>query len=330
MTITLTLNEFSELAAQNHHISQVSEFCTQYVTPSLLGSGHTLSVRLRDGLDLVIISGQLQQPLLMPKQHMSNSPLVAKFYLSGASRMRAKNVPQNLTDYEEVGGHNYTYWLPDMMEVEEWQPHKFTQMVMVSADLEYFQSRSSINEGLPRSLQHLMQKGRFHQPLGKMTMAMNQVVRQILQCPYQGATQRLYLECKALELLALQFGCLEADAFRSKRSRLKSKELERVQYAQELLMRQIENPPSVMELSHQAGLSARKLRRGFQELFGTTVSGYLSDYRMERAQALLRHSHVTVAHVASEVGYRNPEAFSTAFRRKFSVSPKAYQLAQRG
>ncbi|MGP1387536.1 MAG: helix-turn-helix transcriptional regulator [Thainema sp.] len=65
-------------------------------------------------------------------------------------------------------------------------------------------------------------------------------------------------------------------------------------------------------------------------MFGTTVFGYLRDYRMQQAQRLLRSPHATVAQVAAQVGYRNPEAFSTAFRRKFSVSPKAYQLRQCG
>jgi AraC-like DNA-binding protein len=60
------------------------------------------------------------------------------------------------------------------------------------------------------------------------------------------------------------------------------------------------------------------------------VFGYLRDYRMQQAQHLLHQSHMSVAQVAAKVGYRNSEAFSTAFRRQFAVSPKAYQLGQRG
>ncbi|NET51062.1 MAG: helix-turn-helix transcriptional regulator, partial [Merismopedia sp. SIO2A8] len=73
-----------------------------------------------------------------------------------------------------------------------------------------------------------------------------------------------------------------------------------------------------------------KLKQGFRHLFGTTVFGYLCNYRMEQAQQLLHSPHITIAQVAVQVGYRNPEAFSTAFRRKFAVGPKAYQLRQRG
>ncbi|MEM8546230.1 MAG: AraC family transcriptional regulator [Cyanobacteria bacterium P01_H01_bin.119] len=329
MAIRLTDQDYMELAAQAQQVHRVSEFCLQHGPPAIFGVGQTLHIRLRDGLAIDIIQGQLQQPLQIIKGHSEQFPLTAKFYLSGTSRVKAKHVPESLADYEEAGGHSYLYWLPEMSEVEEWQPHKYTQMVMVYANLEYFQTFSATNNGLPRSLQSLTQAGRFHQPMGKMTLAMNQVVRQILGCPYQGVTQQIYLECKALELIALQFSDLEADATISNPSRLSAEDLDRVQYARELLVQHLENPPSPIALSHRVGLSSRKLKQGFQALFGTTVFGYLGSYRMEQAKLLLRQSNVTVAEVAAQVGYRNPEAFSTAFRRKFAVSPKAYQLNQR-
>ncbi|WNN90264.1 hypothetical protein [Gloeocapsopsis dulcis] len=45
----------------------------------------------------------------------------------------------------------------------------------------------------------------FHQSLNITTPAMQQVLRQILDCPYHGTIKRIYLESKVLELLALQF-----------------------------------------------------------------------------------------------------------------------------
>ena len=169
---------------------------------------------------------------------------------------------------------------------------------------------------------------RFHQPLGKISPAMIQVLQQILYCPYQGITQQLYLESKALELLALQFTCLEADVSTLKQLPLKSRNLERVQYAREILVRNLNKPPSLKQLTHQTGLSDRALQQGFSYLFGTTVFGYFHNYRLEQAQYLLRQPHTTVGEVATQVGYRNPEAFSTAFRRKFGINPKAYQLGR--
>ena len=328
MAIELTEQEYRELVEQAQQVHHITEFGAQYNTPQLMGEGHIQHFQLRGGLKIHTLTGQLQQPLKFKRQHSNPFPITAKFYLSGASRVRTNNVPERLTDYEEVAGCNYLYCLPDVTETEEWRPNEFTQVVTVFADLAYFQTLAPTDEGLPHFLQRLMPgTGRFHQPLGKMTLTMNQVLRQILYCPYEGVTQRLYLECKALELLTLQFTCLDPNPPRQ--SLLKAKELDRVQSARDILVQRLNSPPTLIELAHQVGLSNRKLQQGFRHLFGTTVFGYLCNYRMEQAKHLLSHSHTTVAEVAAKVGYRNPEAFSTAFRRQFAISPKTYQLGQR-
>ena len=112
----------------------------------------------------------------------------------------------------------------------------------------------------------------------------------------------------------------------SKPKTLRSDEVERLHHAREILIQQSAEPPSLKELARQVGLNDRKLKQGFRHLFNTTVFGYLQNYRMQQAKQLLNQSNLTIAAVAARVGYRNPEAFSTAFRRKFSISPKAYQL----
>ena len=87
--------------------------------------------------------------------------------------------------------------------------------------------------------------------------------------------------------------------------------------------------PSLIDLARQVGLNDRKLKEGFRHLFGATVFGYLRDYRLQQAKELLHDYDLTIASIATTVGYKSPEAFCNAFRRKFDVSPKAYQLRQR-
>ncbi|MEM0943833.1 MAG: AraC family transcriptional regulator, partial [Pseudomonadota bacterium] len=96
----------------------------------------------------------------------------------------------------------------------------------------------------------------------------------------------------------------------------------------ELLIHDVQKPPTLAELAQQVGLNEYRLKQGFRQVFGTTVFGCLHHCRMQQAQHLLRNSNLTIAGVAAQVGYLSPEAFSTAFRRKFTVSPKAYQLGK--
>ena len=332
--IALTVADLRLLQAQAQQrgevIHRTTEFGTEVNLPRKLGEAGDRIFQLRDGLTLSIRSGQLWQPLVIEKQHDRAFPVIAKFYLSGSSRVKTPQVPEIIPDYKEVAGHNYIYHLPSMTEYEEWQSDSFIQVLMVTANLDYFRTFSTDNS-LPNPLHTLMRdSNRFHKSLGKTTPAITQILQQIIHCPYQGMTQQLYLESKALELLGLQFAGLESNSAQSNQLNLKADDLERVEYARDILIQRLDNPPSLIELSRLVELNDRKLKLGFHQLYNTTVFRHLRDYRMEQAQDLLYQSQMTVAQVANKVGYGNPEAFSTAFKRKFGVSPKAYQLGKRG
>ena len=107
--------------------------------------------------------------------------------------------------------------------------------------------------------------------------------------------------------------------------RLKADDLERIYRARDILVQDLEQPPSLLELAQQAEMNDFKLKRGFRHVFGTTVFGYLHQCRMEKAQQLLETNADSIAQVAQTVGYASPSQFSAAFKRKFGISPKAYK-----
>jgi len=98
--------------------------------------------------------------------------------------------------------------------------------------------------------------------------------------------------------------------------------------AREILLYQLENPPSLLELAAMVGVSVRTLKRGFPELFGKTVFGYLTDRRMEWAEKLLQQGNLSVTEVANLVGYSNPGHFAAAFKRRFCVTPSQSAIAK--
>ncbi|MDV3351186.1 AraC family transcriptional regulator [Leptothoe sp. LEGE 181152] len=319
-----------EANEQGEPIYKPTDLGYQLNMPQQIGQGDSCIVKLRGGLILETRNIHFHQSLALNKRHEHRFPIVANFHLSGGSRVKTPHVPGVKADYEELAGHSYLYHLPDLTETEEWPSDRPIQMVTISACVEYFRGFSVTGDALPRPLAHIMRDtNRFHQSLGKITPAMAQVLQQIIHCPYQGSAQHLYLESKALELLAQQFACLEEDVPAPKSRELKASDLERVQYAREILVKRLCDPLSLTDLARQAGLNECTLKRGFRQLFGTTVFGYLRNCRMQQAQTLLQSPYMTIAQVARQVGYRNPEAFSTAFRRQFAINPKAYQLQHR-
>jgi AraC-like DNA-binding protein len=84
---------------------------------------------------------------------------------------------------------------------------------------------------------------------------------------------------------------------------------------------------TVASLAAEVGVSRAALARRFTALVGEPPMGYLTTWRLTLAADRLRDPQTSVASVAAEVGYANPFAFSTAFKRHHGISPRRHALA---
>lgn len=336
MTIALKHTDlvplFDDAQQRGEVIRHQNDSETLHELPSQLGRGGDRIIHLRHGLSLIIREAELYQSIRVENPHDQGIPLISKFHLSGNSRVLTPGVPDVSEDYEELPGCNYLYYLPDLVEFEEWRSQELIQVIMVLVDLDCLRAFGTRYDDIPEPLQQLVRgvsAKRFHQPLGHTTMTMQQVLQQILLCPYRGIMQQMYLESKALELLTLQFTNWAACPRIAQHSTLKTKDVERLHHAKEILIRDLENPPSLIELAQQVRISDRKLKQGFYELFGKTVFGYLHDYRLEKARQFLEMDSMTIAEVSYTVGFTNRGYFAAAFRRKFGMNPSEFQATCR-
>ncbi|WP_143038423.1 helix-turn-helix domain-containing protein [Nitratireductor aquibiodomus] len=100
------------------------------------------------------------------------------------------------------------------------------------------------------------------------------------------------------------------------------RERDRVHAVRELLEANIDTPPTLAELSRRVGVNVTTLSQQFRQAFGYTIFGYLRVRRLEHAQQLLRETDLPVSQVAYRVGFSNPGAFATAYRRHFGHVPR--------
>ena len=84
-------------------------------------------------------------------------------------------------------------------------------------------------------------------------------------------------------------------------------------------------PWDMPRLAALAHVSAEHLRRLCLKALGESPMRHVTTLRMERAAALLGAGAFTIEEVAYQVGYENAFAFSTAFKRRFKVSPSEYR-----
>ena len=165
-----------------------------------------------------------------------------------------------------------------------------------------------------------MDKGYAH--AGPLSRMMCQAVQDLMDCPYTGRLKALYLESKAMELIAHKLAqTARQDDDRSMSPKLGRRDMDRVLHAREILCRDMHNPPTLSELAHAVGTNHCRLNTGFRELFGATVFAYLRQRRLIEARRLIVEEGLNITEAAFHVGYNSLSSFSKAFSEHFGLSP---------
>ncbi|WP_183573047.1 helix-turn-helix domain-containing protein [Mucilaginibacter sp. X5P1] len=154
-----------------------------------------------------------------------------------------------------------------------------------------------------------------------MDINMINAINAIVGCKYQDDLKKMFLLSKSMELLVLQAEAYHAFHHSAVRYLKTEYDKERIIYAREYLVQHLDMPPGLSDLAKVAGINEYKLKKGFKELFGNTVFGYLAETRLELAKTDLLEKNKTASEIAFELGYSSVQHFSTAFKKKFGVSP---------
>ncbi|RBL91765.1 helix-turn-helix transcriptional regulator [Chitinophaga flava] len=153
-----------------------------------------------------------------------------------------------------------------------------------------------------------------------ITPAMQLTIRDMLHCDKKAALRRIYLESRILDLLMLQLEQASSALCKTVCS-LPSHDIEKIHYAREILEQHISTPCSLIDLAHKAGINEFKLKKGFRELFGTTVFGYLHQKRMQDAKRMLLDLKMDITEVAMYCGFEHNKNFAAAFRKFWGYTP---------
>jgi AraC-like DNA-binding protein len=158
-----------------------------------------------------------------------------------------------------------------------------------------------------------------------ITPAMQGLIGDMQQAPYSGYLKGVYLEAKAIELFLMEIDQLDKAAGKQA-SKLRSQDIEALYDIKMYIDQHFHLPCPIIDLARRAGMNQTKLKCGFRELFATTVFGYLSDVRMREAKRLLSEEQKGVGEVADLVGYKYPQHFAAAFKRRFGMTPQSYRI----
>ena len=123
----------------------------------------------------------------------------------------------------------------------------------------------------------------------------------------------------------------DADVNKEKQRELyTSPQVEIVRDIHKRLISNLQERPTIEELSKEYLINTATLKDTFKGVYGQPIGTYMKVYRMKQAAALLRQTQATIAEIASQVGYENQSKFATAFRDVMKIAPAEYRKQNSG
>lgn len=196
---------------------------------------------------------------------------------------------------------------------------------------EYIEKIDCNLDTLPKPLPGIF-RGTSSQPVfiytGAYSLYIAESIDEINCSKLVGLPRRTYLESKALELFSQQMQQYEDDLKSGKKRQVFRKiEVDLILEAKDILVNNLQNPPTISELARQTGLNEQKLKKGFKLLLDTTINKFLLNERMELAKVLLAEGSKSIKEIAATIGFANHGYFTSRFKEKFGVLPSDYLKA---
>ena len=101
----------------------------------------------------------------------------------------------------------------------------------------------------------------------------------------------------------------------------------KIHRAKQIVIERMAEPPSLPALAKEVGISLKRLKDGFKQLYGAPVFQFLLDYKMEIARQMLTDGTQNVNEVGLRLGYSTSSHFIAAFKKKYGTTPKKYIMS---
>lgn len=148
-------------------------------------------------------------------------------------------------------------------------------------------------------------------------------IEALLNHNYTDTLENIFINAQTQILLLYSMDCMMGEKEETFSCKFLANEADRekIVKAREVLLQHIGEPLTIKELSRKVAINECYLKKGFKELFGTTIFDFYQSQRMEHAKYLLYDKGLSVTEVSSLLGYSSISHFSTAFKKHTGIKP---------
>lgn len=149
-------------------------------------------------------------------------------------------------------------------------------------------------------------------------------IEALLNHTYTDTLENIFVNAQTQILLLYSMDCMlggDKEEVFSCKFLANADDREKITRAREVLLQHIGEPLTIKELSRKVAINECYLKKGFKEMFGTTIFDFYQSQRMEHAKYLLYEKGLSVTEVSLLLGYSSISHFSTAFKKHTGIKP---------
>jgi AraC-like DNA-binding protein len=173
-----------------------------------------------------------------------------------------------------------------------------------------------------------------------LPLEITDIVRRLQGLTYENALNKIYLEAKILECIAILVNEVKKhpeNAFTSQINygnirigsnrilKLTASDIHAIQKAHDIISENYSNPPGIVSLSKMVFLNEQKLKSGFKKHYHMSIGEYTNHVRMTIAANLLSTTDFSVESISKKVGYDYSSNFAKMFKSIYGKTPLQFR-----
>ncbi|MEL7268280.1 MAG: AraC family transcriptional regulator [Bacteroidota bacterium] len=243
------------------------------------------------------------------------------FSLGGSMTTESKYFKKNIN--MAPGTHNL-YYSNHFKGLTEWSCHEALRTFEINFTPSFFNRLKAIDHPFIHQFREAMRRkkpailSKYDMPI---TLKMSRIINEIITCERLGIFKRMYIESQVITLLLLQLEQFCDTLKNTLPKEISKKNKDKMYHVKEILETNIIQTDTLVDLAKKVGTNECTLKTCFKELFGVSVFQYWKGLRMETAKLMLIEEQLSVQEVSRKIGYKNPQHFTTAFKKQFGIVP---------
>ena len=278
--------------------------------PKDIGKDYMEKLHIQEGLLLLKINFEFLKPTQI-KTNQNEKKFVITFALKGNSNYKSSSKNETI-EFKE--GFTTISLFDGSKGIREFCSTKVEQIRLI------------VNEDfLQKNFEHtILNKYGNHNKLNLIDFSptnvkSERILNEIYSHSNNSEINNLFLQSKVLELLYLEINKISVTKNTIK---LNTYDKQQILKAKEILLHDLQNPPSIVELAKSVCINEFKLKKGFKQVYKQSPYQFLTSYKLTKAKYLLEEGEYNVNEVSQLMGYKYSNNFSNAFFKEFKINPK--------